>query len=182
MLEVWPNDITKTPSVISALICLILHMVATFIIVVNIFMKVQQRTDQYTMEMHLGTESKIFVRDLKKKARNRAMTISRFIMLVVLSFLVLAFIFIVIDNSHTNKGISSVSFEDCYPDSESNSDITLEFKRRMDKDSTWTKYLGTGDEIQGYIYDAVIKCGNKTDLLDWYLKFDVTKCLLHSDN
>ena len=96
-------------------------------------------------------------------------------MLVVLSFLVLAFIFIVIDNSHTNKGISSVSFEDCYPDSESNSDITLEFKRRMDKDSTWTKYLGTGDEIQGYIYDAVIKCGNKTDLLDWYLKFDVTK-------
>ena len=45
MLEVWPNDITKTPSVISALICLILHMIATFIIVVNIFMKVQQRTD-----------------------------------------------------------------------------------------------------------------------------------------
>lgn len=175
MLEVWPNDITKTPSVISALICLILHMVATFIIVVNIFVKVQQRTDQYTMEMHLGTESKFLVRDLKKKARNRAMTISRFIMLVVLSFLVLAFIFIVIDNSHTNKGISSVSFEDCYPDSDSNSDITLEFKRRMDKDSTWTKYLGTGDEIQGYIYDAVIKCGNKTDLLDWYLKFDVTK-------
>lgn len=173
MLEVWPNDITKTPSVIYPLICIILLMAATFIIVVNIVMKVQQRTDQYTMEMHLGAESKTFVRDLRKKAKNKAMTNSRLIMFVVLSFLVIAFAIILVDNYHTNRVISSVSFEDCHPDSDSNSDLTLEFRKRKDKDSTWTKYLNTGDEIQGYIYDAVIKCGDKTDILDWYLKLDV---------
>lgn len=173
MLEVWPNDITKTPSVVSALICLILLMAATFIIVVNIVMKVQQRTDQYTMEMHLGTEAKTVVRDFKKRAESKAMTNSRFIMLVVLSFLVIAFLIILIDNHNTNRSISSVSFEECHPDADSNTDLTLEFKKRKDKDSTWTKYLDTGDEIQGYIYDAVIKCGDKTDLLDWYLEFDV---------